>query len=261
MLYYPKLRFSDEKTGNLQNGGLIYFVVKIDNNRDYRIFYRTLLPLDIQKYLQRAQGNSISIHLKPLDKQKPQQITALCNYFLKHKPLQVGKKTISIDDIDIKDDLSNSVFTLNPGEIITSFLDGDYYTYKQVNGDTLPVIFPQIDDIRSIIMRPVSVNGSVFFDRYGYKTIEDTIILYFGKNVEINTTTRRIAVSHRGDYRDVLKATEFVSAFMEYGQFELNRKDFSLGLDGSNKEKRFVQENTKVYKQLNDLKFVLYHLA
>jgi hypothetical protein len=109
----------------LNDGGAIFFLVQLKKSKVYRVFYKSLLPMDINNLKKNKENQkTINIKLNKLDRNK---VNDVCWEFLDNKNKQYSFKYKNIDNINFDNQIIKSgifitkkmrIFLINKYQII-----------------------------------------------------------------------------------------------------------------------------------------------
>lgn len=177
----------DDIKNYLKEGGVIYFVVGISETSDnYQIYYRSLLPIDLQNIIDSLNDNqkTKNISLKKFP-QSSEQIKLIFWDFLFHRKIQFG--TIDFyNEMKLyqSDDNENCTMWIRPTPTLFDALldDEPKYLYKNF-GNKIPIPF-QVGTIKTLAIEnhaiDVSIDNQIFFR---------DVILFFKKAGQLKSVT------------------------------------------------------------------------
>lgn len=221
----------------LQDGGIIYFVVTFEENRTKTIFYKALLPFDLQRAIKNAANKKKkSIHLQKLPDDND-SIRQLFIAFLQDKKRQASQIVWSEEQAAkaVKDGGSFKFHILpktqpkNYYEMMKEATTQDFYMYVETK-DGIEFPFAKIESSFSSIAVtkidiPVYVNEEKFYDNisYGYENgksyiyIGQILKLPFGESVQKHT----FKFSLKGTLNNRIVDSNFIIALSKYNQVKL----------------------------------------
>lgn len=164
----------------MHSEGILYFVVELqpDNGWRHRIFYRFLTPSDLKqfyrKYHNKQQSVNIHLHPVPADNHRfEQELKDFLHDSVKQQSF-IDKPTLRLVDAIDKDKPTTfvtSFITKEKGDWAWQITSQPVYLYKQTPYADIPVEdTPFFGQIKNVYNNPVSVEGTLYFDRY-YLTI------------------------------------------------------------------------------------------
>ena len=265
----------DDLNVYMNSGGVIFFVVyiNIDNPDSQKIYYETLTPVKIKRYLkgkETQQTLTVKFRELPLCNKDIERIFFnFCEdknkqYSFRDKPL------ISLEDItkrkDIKSikceyiDFQSDKSILNP---IKYFFQNDICFYAEIEGSSIP---HPIDiagyNLAFIKDGVVSINGKVYEDYLKVVQRRDEITLEFGKSLIITFTngsdqwsvtyTPTHMLSHR------IKDLEFFINAVESKEIVLVSNEMTIPLSGLGDDIEYdIDFKKKELEQCNRIRLFL----
>lgn len=193
----PKYKVSITNLEKYRNdGGVLYFVVHIDADKNKKIYYAALQPFLINQYLRIAQSKKpISINLKELP-DKPNDFENIVINFIeesqKQSILKTGKNwTIEeVEKLFGRDNMRmNCHFTCigyDKNDPFSYLKNNELYLHIQNPDGTLSFPVEHLESVDSVITeRSINVysNGHKYYDLVKVERHKDeTLTLYFGKS-------------------------------------------------------------------------------
>lgn len=253
--YTSSFSVSTEDLRNYQNdGGVMFYVVKLKNFDNYRIYYAPLLPFDLSRYLKSANDHaSISIRMDELDMRDPDGTYQTLVEFIENKRrhIQLPGITSTVDlyssNIPVKGLMATipriDVSRENP---FTQLLGKDIYIYAKLQGDLTCVvdkirpgsISQKVDSVLKIDGEPVPCKVSI-----GAKIGEiNTLQLGEGICIEHHGKTSRLIYHAPDSLKDQLMAMYIINSFLEKKPIFLDDHEFVYGdfaLDGAGAVEEF----------------------
>jgi len=181
----------------LQDGGLIYFVVVFSENGEKNLFYKILLPFDIQQILKDAEGKkkrSIKMHKLPEDNDS---IRHLFIKFIQDKKRQATQIVFSEEQMvaairnggSLKFHVLPKVKPRNSFDMLRETTTQDIYLYVETK-DGVEIPFSKIEQsFFSMAIEkkdiPVCVNGIKYYDSISYGYENEKAYIYIGQAVKI----------------------------------------------------------------------------
>ncbi len=233
-----------------KDDGILFFEVEIKNNTNFRIYYKCLLPSNIEKILSlNGDSKSVSISFEHLDHTNPTQIKEICDFFIKHRNKQKGKKIVDISNLkNIKELQIEGFSTIHHASVF----DENNLIYANIDGSESPVIFNGKLSIAGKINQKISVNGVQYFSNFSAtQTSENEITYHFGNCLDIHIERRNhnkynFTIRFNGDsitFADVLNEKDFLNAFLCCGKIDVDDKDFiAFNKDKEKGFKQFINE-------------------
>ncbi|MFL0251160.1 hypothetical protein ACJDT4_12055 [Clostridium neuense] len=247
------------ETADLKNyfvdGGVLFFVVEVISINNVRIYYKSLLPIDIRNILSIAKNDTqktISATLKPIDKSNAKSLESICFEFLFNRELQYSTVNYSktLHNFNI---VNFTVFTggIKPNRYM---LENEIYIYGKENKKSIPVPIDKvsIETITHQVPRTISINSKSYFDNYSVTESKSDMFVIIGKNIKFNPSTGKLNFKSGGSLTERLKEAKFLDELVRNKYFFIG--DIKIeGMDISNKDKEQVSGNLRYLNSISDL--------
>lgn len=254
-----------------KDGGCVFFLISVDlSSGNSRIFYKTLLVVDLDKIIKGAGKQKTStIHLNLF----PTEANEISSIFMQftdnvHKQMGfIGKDIPTFESLEANGtEITSLTFTascigLTRDEIPKFLSTHDFYLYAKVKG--LDVDIP-IDKItKAIVSKPVDgevrVKERCFFPAYQVVYKDGKPLIHIGKGISIRAEDNRITVhTVRPDtLSDFIIEAEFFLELTEQG--ELTLSGVTLPLNGASLSD--LQERKRTLEYCKDVKKMLDYLG
>lgn len=238
-----KLSYSVEVTAlqkYLQDGGIIYFVVAFEKNRAKTIFYKILLPFDLQRAIASAANKKeMTINLQKLP-EDDDSIRHLFIAFLQDKKRQGAQIVWSEEQAamvlkaggSLKFHILPKTQPKNYYDVMKEATTQDFYMYVETK-DGVEFPFAKIENrVSSAAVAkmdmPVYVNGEKFYDSISYGYENGTAYLYIGEILKLpfaeeGATAQKhsVQLALKGTLNSRIADSNFVIALSEYKQIQL----------------------------------------
>ena len=231
--------------------GVIFFVVEIKNDDEYKIFYKVLLPVDIRIILDEAikKGNQKTINVD-IDCVWTNEVNfwKVCRQFKIHRDYQgIGqvKNSLALDDIK-----SDKIRFLSPDINDEAFFESLHYPYLiDDHNNLLPIkTVLKAVEIISKTNNKLVINGKEYFDSFEIHKRNDGSIFYsFGDYVVCEDTTYTLKES-RGTILERMKTIEF---FLDILDEKNNEDKVKQMLSTCLKEKKSINKIINISKKFN----------
>lgn len=265
------------KTSDLRNymreGGCIYFVVLINDRQERKIFYRMLIPVELQNILKgKEQQKSINVKMKPLE-DSDDVYHSLVDFYRDMKK-QTGSpiKTLSLKDlVDGNYDtfrFSLSGFDANK-ESLENFITRKaiclYVKSTDANASDIPIqegrcFLKLIQDVK----QAVSVNGIVFYNSFEKTNEKNKIILGIGHCLKVAFDSQNpieISVNIKLEATELKAMTQdirFVLAAIETKSFKIG--DFQVDIPSDDESQKLYVLLKGEYARLQRVEILLERL-
>lgn len=178
----------------MREGGCLYFVVLINDKQERKIFYRMLIPVELQNILKgKEQQKSINVKMKPLEGSDDVYHSLVDFYHDMKKQTGSPIKTLSLKElVDGNYDtfrFSLSGFDANK-ESLENFITRKaiclYVKSTDANASDIPIregrcFLKLIQDVK----QAVSVNGTVFYNSFEKTNEKNKVILGIGHCLKV----------------------------------------------------------------------------
>ena len=254
-----------------KDGGCVFFLISVDlSSGNSRIFYKTLLVVDLDKIIKGAGKQKTStIHLNPF----PTEANEISSIFMQftdnvHKQMGfIGKDIPTFESLVANGaEITSLTFTasgigLTWNELPKFLSTQDFYLYAKVKG--LDVDVPVDKVTKAIVSKPV--NGEVrikercFFPAYQVVYKDGKPLIHIGKGISIRAEDNHITVhTDRPDtLSDFIIEAEFILELVEQGELTLD--GVTLPLNGASLSDLQVRKKTLEY--CKDIKKMLDYLG
>jgi hypothetical protein len=267
---YPA-QISDLKNYNT-DGGVIFFVVYLKDNQNYKIYYDTLEPVELNKILHGVgeKQKTKTIILKSFPKDKKAVRNIFRNFNL-NKKMQMSFSSDPSEYLqNIEKDIPKGKYKmiltgygLHKGE--NDFLDLDNfskynrpYFYLQKKESGLPPIPLDPDNI-SIIQyseqnAKISIKNTVFYKKVRRtfdKSDKNKVLVYFSKHVYLILNKKSSSLGFRFKESNLLREAaldlKFVVGVIENKGFSMDGTwfDFSKSINSNSVDKKQIYEDSK----------------
>ena len=220
------------------DGGVIYFVVYVANDGRRKIYYSSLLPYVLNRYIEWA-GNkkSYSITLKELS-DKPNDFENLVINFIRDKNKQAiskSGKNWTIDEVMKllgKDNCKlTSQFTAigyDANDPFTYLKAHDTYLYIQNDDGTLTFPVEYVENVEVMATErelDVIANGTLYYTKVRWEKHKDkTMVIGLGKSFDMYFHDGRSTFKYRlkGNLKERISSMRFLKDVFQVGGFYLN---------------------------------------
>lgn len=209
-----------------KNGGVIFFVIYC-NKLSYKIYYASLLPIDLDNALNgKKEQQFISITLKDFPKNNESEIFSIFKNFIYHSKKQIQRNPkVTELYLNGKMDLTNKklvagysvVPCTTKEETIRYILKYPTYSYLRYNDSNIDVVLGQISIEKLIEEKDmnVEVDGEILdikitreYDRNGKK------IDKFGNNIKFNIDDKKLNFRFANNLSERIKDLKFLKYFL-----------------------------------------------
>lgn len=178
------------------DGGVLFFVVCIDDNDQKQIYYNNLTPVKLKSILEKAKNQkTVRIDFKkfPSDKQDREIILFNCleQYTRQKSYTKSGFQSLSELEKKAKIECLNIFAPSPPGtDLKTALFKGDIYLYAKVEGDDAPIPLDEepkrVLSLTKIIPLNVSVNNVVYYESVKIIETLESVEYEFGNTLKMS---------------------------------------------------------------------------
>lgn len=220
--------------------GLLYVVVEIKGN-DFKLFCESLLPYDIQKYLQdmnSCSNDTTNITVRQLKNDHISNLYLQCRRFLTDRKKQAGERTIPIEGLRGVQGYEFTTICGSSNNFLDAFIENPTYLYAKTENN---VLFPveKIDNVAMAVMKldcPVMTGNILFYDSYS--------VISHGKGnkyIQIGTSLKlffddcKLNYTEKGTVQERIHAINFVISVLKNDGMTIDQKFFPINIDLSEK--------------------------
>ncbi|MCD7893425.1 MAG: hypothetical protein LUG60_06945 [Erysipelotrichaceae bacterium] len=253
-------------------GGIILFVVSIDEEKNTKIYYAKLLPYDINTYLSTCRNKKTkSVKLFPFPT-SVEEISDLFINFVKDSKIQSNIKNDVLPTIqDLTRQFGNGIkykisfMNTTPNNVDNYLLTHDLYLYVEINSD-LELSYPvnhidKFESIERVINENIQVDGKIYYTNY--KTINklDEKKVIFGKCFFIEKLNNNVNIKFKlnGSLHNRINALEFLLNINSSKKFFIGTQELFLKSEELLKNDDLNKIESHL-KYLKDLKYTLNQL-
>ncbi len=239
-IFYP-VQVSD-LVNYKQDGGIIYFVVYLNDNNEHQIYYAMLLPYDLFHILKNiGRQNRKNIKFLKYPEYDTNEITNIFVNFLVDRPKQmaVTSKNISLESLkDNGVEIENLSFTVTGlgisdkglGNFVTTH---QFYIYARPKGLDIEIPVDKLSNaiFSANIDKKVEVDGKMYYSSCTIIYINGDAIVEIGKSVRVrNLNNKRATLDYKfsGNLSERIKDVDFLIAVLESGTLTINDITFNL---------------------------------
>lgn len=229
----------------LNHNGAIFFVIYVDENGAYKIYYDTLTPLKIRRILKgRESQKTISIHLQSFPENNKKEAVDIFFTFTLDMEMQLPKNDITLEDVFKRKVPGFDTFNISYRGIKYKNDSFEYFlshpTTVSLKNSYTGIAFPVdtifLQSIGSKHNEPICIAGIKYYD--SFETIrqkDKNLILKFGKsftyNLQVfdNVIKGNFHYDIKGNLAERIKDTRFILAYLKHKEFEIGaHKGFHL---------------------------------
>ena len=178
------------------DGGVLFFVVCIDDNDQKQIYYNNLTPVKLKSILEKVKNQKtvrIDFEKFPSDKQDREIILFNCleQYTRQKSYTKSGFQSISELEKKAKIECLNIFAPSPPGiDLKTALFKGDIYLYAKVEGNDAPIPLDEepkrVLSLSNIISLNISVNNVVYYESVKIIETLENVEYEFGNTLKMS---------------------------------------------------------------------------
>jgi hypothetical protein len=232
----------------LRSGGAIYFVVQINslNKADSRIFYDTLTPVKLKRYIEGAKSKgkkAIKLNAFPSENNKKIEIFRNFQEDNKKQSSFSTSELLTINDINKTAELTSFAFSViscgnpqNMESLYQSICDNEVYLYANIKNSSVPHPFDFI--LKSVSIHEeenciISVQGQEYYGSFTRIRKPEHTVIKIGNSVSIIIDKDKNAIVEIEFTTSLRKRAidlSFVLAANKAGRFYIddNKLDFAI---------------------------------
>ncbi|MBC8578974.1 MAG: hypothetical protein E6590_08150 [Clostridiales bacterium] len=234
--------------------GVIFFVVEITEKKSYRVFYKSLLPVDIKRILNETQGKSKTIEFQVLEQTKL-RLNTICRHFLTHQEAQYTTINFAIEDMPSE----TAIFTTTFPNVGDEMWGLETYMYMQKDKHDIP--HPIMGKFKMFLEKKrsvsVGVDGKIYFNKINIIESKDLQQIKIGQNTILDLANRKIEMKIIGKLEDSIQELTFIIEVMRKGKMEIDGMPITFIMDKTEDE---LKEWEKQLYQLKLIKDILDYL-
>ena len=254
----------------LNDGGIILFVVLIDEDGDGKaIYYNDLLPVKIRHLIKFSRGKKKkSVSLKKFPDDNLQKVSVFLNFYdhMQKQTSYARAPLFSVEELEKKGVLENVSFSVttygkkkSEYDIETAFLQNDFYMYANIKGSSIPQPLPDIPiDLHIIkeVQGDIVVGGQIFYHSFRRVRSAQGSHLLIGKSIVFkifpDENKAFLSYKQKGTLNDYIRDTECLIAILENGEISINKSRFPFcNLEKVNVKK--YKHNLSFYKDVKKM--------
>jgi hypothetical protein len=236
-----------------EDGGVIFFVVHINDYDNYRIYYKSLLPYDLQKLLLNLEKNqkTKSIELTQFPHQDPNEMKRILWDFIHNKKKQGTLLPNVFSMANLKNlgiEIENFEFSIptigmkSKEDFFAHLLASSPYIYMKPKGISASFAIDKVclEQISENYNDLVIVNGETLYECISIiRTSNATPHFKIGKGITFKFGTDKVdfCYENTGTLKEQIKQMKFICALLQNQNVrigELSLKDLNLSFDYNN---------------------------
>jgi hypothetical protein len=249
-----------------KEGGLLFFVVGIDDDGNTKIFYKALTPYLINKILEEKEEQGtvrVSFDIFPMQKNE------ICNVVMdfirdaKKQELFTHDKILALEEFlnaagkDISFGFQCSGIGYDINEPYKYLFNHETYMYAQ--NTKLNITFP-IEHIHRIeraghsVSGTITIAGKVYYDRYQVVHNHEGLELHIGKSIMIDfikgNNVSKINYKLKGNIKEQIQDIQFIVDLIEKRLANINGIDFPIKPTDKELESFHIEDAKQLQQKL-----------
>ena len=221
----------------LKKDGTLLLVVEFKNNsNEYKIYFASLLPYDIHKYLEYVKDTEIEkVKIKTREIKNSIHLETICRNFNIGKNIQKRMKDSAFSE---NNTLLNSnyvskfnIWVHNIKDFKPEDLIGTYQYIYTMNdsGDSIAVSYGLISDIDVPIENVITtLDKSIFYNDLSHSKSLEHDLLRFGKAFSVDQTNNKFNIKICGTLNERIKQLSFSNKIISEKKFLIGDKEIKL---------------------------------
>lgn len=249
-----------------REGGLLFFVVGIDEDGNTKIFYKALTPYLINKILEgKEEQGTIRINFGAF----PIQKNEICNVVMdfirdaKKQELFTHDKIPTLEDFinaagkDISYGFQYSGIGYDRSEPYKYLFDHETYMYVQ--NTRLNITFPiehiqRIDRAGHSVVGDITIAGKIYYDKYEVVHKLEGLELNIGKSIVIDfikdNNVAKVNYKLKGNIKEQIQDIQFITDLLEKKLANINGMDFPVEPTDEELETFHIEDTKQLQRQL-----------
>lgn len=252
----------DDLKNYQQNGGTLYFVVKI-NKKERAGYYCELLPITIKHLMEKENKSTVNVELKKLPTD-PNEFEMLVRNFKQKSDLQANGNSLTMEDA-VKNhlDIKQKVYfpkNVDPLRYIANNEAALYAVQKIGDSEiTIPIDTYGIEQFyEKRINKTVKINNEEYYNSYKMVYQKDSETIKFSENVYIKKDSNGITFNYRNFniIENIINDGPFVLSAYRNKKIEINGVCFNLSSKNTKNDEKSLDFISDILNVANKIKRV-----
>jgi len=250
----------------LRGGGVIYFVIRMKDFDNYKIYYEKLNPFKLKWYIKSMRNRkSINVRLNSFPKDNIEEVTDIffnfsnemnkqpfdnifsLNEFQKHHPEGFNTLSLHYHGIQYK----------NPMEYLID-REVTVYANHSFGNISIPVASVKITEIEQVISSPVLIENVEYYPKYKFSHSKEEFKITLGNSFSYISSIEKSSfkLNFQGTLTERITDTQFVLALYKTKHFSItfNEKEpFTISISETEEKIDFLKEADCLSKYLDYL--------
>ena len=242
-----------------KDGGVLIFIVEVNNLNQFEIYYSSLLPSDITQILEKIHQkntDSHSINLEFLQNKNVSKIESVCRNFVVNRNRQMSIKDLPRTPIEEAKDLE--IFGFTDGRPLDQYLLNEpqyLYSKKSEGGIGLFIDKINIDQVIGVINKDVKIKGEVSFSQYEIISEKNDKKVKLGNEIIFYPSSNKLTFNILGNLEEQKLTNKFLVNLLKKKEFSIGGQKISI-TNVDNEEDIFNNLSTR-YSALEDTEALL----
>jgi len=248
----------DDLENYFRDGGVIIFVVEIDEMNNSEFFVVSLLPSDLKgiiNEINKRNEDSESLTFEHLPKENILKIESVCKNFIINRNKQMSIKDLPAIPLTKTKELLFTVVT--DGRPFEQYLlNTPHYLYTKMNEEGVEMFVDKLtfNQIKKEITEEVTIDGEVYYSTFELVTDKRGKSFVFGKKISFDITSNIVNFTISGNLEEQLNSSKFILEFLKGEEISIGGKIIAkIGNNNLEVEKQF----TNRYSRLKDIELLL----
>lgn len=254
-IQYP-MKVSD-LNNYLKDGGVILFVVYIDDNSHTKIYYRELTVIRLRSLLESKNKSTKSIKLIEFPEENNKKSIIIHNFLMNREKQYSSQNVNLINFEDINnckeiEEIKIPFMAMDKNNPIQELLEGDVYFYVKVKGcNVVQPVNVTLEEIfvTKIVNTDIKVGSKVFYNSYELEKSKSNTRIKIGESLIITISAdnneNRIEYTTSGLVRILANDLDFFLNVLKEGSFQMGDEIVKINID--RKVDFFKQEKNLLY--------------
>lgn len=241
------------------DGGVLLFVIEVNNKNDFEIFISSLMPSDLKvilKEMNKKARKSKMLRLEHLPKDSITRLESICKNFVMNKNKQMSIK--DLPSVPFNEAKGLVISAVTDGRPIDQYLlDVPQYLYAKLD-DKNPELFVDKINIKKLERKvdgEITIDDKVFFSEYFLLQEKDKKLISFGNKVIFDYNSEKILFKISGDLEEQLLTNHFLIEMLNKKHFLVNGQKITK--HGNTDDSDLLNQYSIRYSRLKDVEALL----
>ena len=241
-----------------EDGGALFFVVQIEDNRPKEIFIASLLPRVLNDLLQKHKGKkTFLLQLQPLPVYSKDVEDIVIN-FVENKKRQASArkdnwtleevaKTFNLEQPTIKYRFHNVYKNKDPFDYLLNHYT-EMYVPVEVMKQEFPIGAAKLEYMRTTVKKTISIEGDIRYSSYDVRRDREGCTLVIGDFLKIANRGEKtlFSINVNGNLNTQIEQEKFLIDMFKAKSFQIGSEKIDIDIEEENKE------NLRIIKALQN---------